>query len=385
MSKQLRVAFCGTRGLPANYGGFETAIDEISQRFVRDQMDCYVFCREHRVDQRMEAIHGRKLIYIKGSKSKRMDTFVSSIQTGLYLMKHKKSFDYILWFNNANVFGILLTLFTRIPMSINTDGLEWRRAKWSFPFKAFYFLSSFIISRTCKSLVSDSISIQQYYKKVFMKRTEFIPYGAPERISITDDEKRNVLEKYNLVEDKYFLQITRFEPDNLPLDILEAFQHSELYLRGYKHVLIGYQDDHEYSLKLMACNDEYGVMVLPANYDHKELSILRENAFGYVHGNSVGGTNPALLEAMQSCKRIFAIDGPFSSEVLGNEGVLFRTEFLSDILTKSLDMPDQSLRMQLRIRDRYQWDAVAHSYLNLIQQESANYMPREKPGHTIVM
>lgn len=370
----LRVAFCGTRGIPANYGGFETAVEEITKRFTEKGVICNVFCRSENKDVEKEQEHqGRKLIFIAGSKYRKLDTFVSSINTGLYLIKNKSSFDYIFWFNNANMPGILISLFCGIPMSINTDGLEWRRAKWSWPFKLYYFISSTIISLLCKNLISDSKAIQHYYKKIFKRGAHFIPYGSPTKIDFNDNEKKRVLDKYNIQENKYFLQITRFEPDNLPLEIIKSFKKSNLHEKGIKLVLIGYKDSTPYADQIMQHNNTDGVIVLKANYNSEELAILRSFALAYVHGNSVGGTNPALLEAMRYCKRIIAIKGPFSKEVLGENGLLFTKENLHELLIESLNMEDQSLDMNTRLDNQYQWPAVADSYLNLMKYQSTDY------------
>ncbi len=342
------------------------------------EIPCHVFCRDSLKINETDDYEGRKLIYVKGSKSRKLDTFISSIQTGIYLLKHRKEYEYIFWFNNANIFGIILSLFAGIPICVNTDGLEWRRAKWSLPFKLFYFTASFIISRVCKKLISDSISIQEYYKKVFFKKTEFIPYGAPQRLVVDNENKTAILNDFDVEENKYFLQITRFEPDNLPLDIAKSFQESELWKKGYKFILIGMKDQTPYTGEINKLTNTKGFQVFPANYDPMVLTVLRENAYCYLHGNSVGGTNPALLEAMQSCKRIMAIDSPFSKEVLGKQGCLFGLDNLADLFLESVNLPDQGQLMKDRIDSSYQWDSVADSYLNVINNKQAAYMGNNK-------
>ncbi|SFS38901.1 DUF1972 domain-containing protein [Paenibacillus sp. 453mf] len=384
-----RVAFCGTRGLPANYGGFETAVDEISKRMVSQGYECTIFCRG--VETRKQEYEGRILKFVKGSKNSKLDTFFSSLQTARYLYKNRRDFDYILWFNNANLPGILLSLMIGLPVAVNTDGLEWRRAKWSPPFKLYYFLSSLIISLFVKVLISDSRSIQEYYKSVFRKETEFIPYGVPEKVEFGfEDVPQKVLDKYNVVSNKYFLQITRFEPDNLPLEIITSFKASKLYEQGYKFVLVGYKHDSDYVSKILQMSGTNGIEVHPANYDPKELFILRKNAFCYLHGNSVGGTNPALLEAMQSCKRVLAIDGPFSREVLGNNGMLFKIDNLFEMFVQVLSMEEQSIEMSKRLKTSYDWDAVSDAYINLTEKRASNYFvhyndsPEKKVGIILV-
>lgn len=376
MDKNKTIAFCGTRGLPANYGGFETAVDEITQRFIDEGYECDVFCRASNNSEKVQTHEGRNLIYVKGSNSRKLDTFVSSIQTGLYILKNRKKYDYLFWFNNANFLGIFLTLFSGIPMSINTDGLEWRRDKWSAPFKAYYVISSFLISLFCKNLISDSISIQSYYRKKFLKKTIFIPYGSPTIEKVDKEKENSILKDIGLEKGKYYLQITRFEPDNLPLAILEGFCNSSLPDKGFKMVLIGYKDATPYALQIKEMDGKQGVVVCNAIYDKEILSTLRKYCFSYVHGNSVGGTNPALLEAMASCSRIMAIEGPFSREVLGNDlGIYFNRENLSEVFNKSLETPDQRNQMGKRVQLKYSWDEVALSYMNLAEGKEANYIP----------
>ena len=150
------IAFCGTRGLPADYGGFETAVDEISSRFVQNGFSVEVFCRLSHSGKILDEYEGRRLITVKGSARRSLETFVSSFQTGLYLIKHRKEYKHVFWFNNANFPGIFMTLLAGIPFTVNTDGLEWRRKKWSLPFRAYYFVTSWLISRFAPHLISDS-------------------------------------------------------------------------------------------------------------------------------------------------------------------------------------------------------------------------------------
>ncbi|MDQ0482432.1 DUF1972 domain-containing protein [Guptibacillus hwajinpoensis] len=370
------IAFCGTRGIPANYGGFETAVDEITKHFVNKGYDCQVFCRKSSSPNENDLIEHKKrrLAYVSGSKYRKLDTFISSIQTALHIIRNKNDYKYIFWFNNANFLGIVLTLlFTRIPVSINTDGLEWKREKWSLPFKLYYFISSFILTLLSSSLISDSLGIQKYYKNVFRKETIFIPYGAPNSNENEQNYESEILNEFDLVKGKYFLQVTRFEPDNLPLLVLENFSKSNLWKKGYKMVLVGYKEPTNYALKIKGMSGSSGIQVLDAIYDSTILSTLRKNCCSYVHGNSVGGTNPALLEAMSTCPRIMAIDLTFSREVLGNNGLLFNHNNMDSIFEKTISLPNQNISMKKRVDKNYRWDKVSESYINLVEGKAAGY------------
>lgn len=375
--KEETVAFCGTRGVPANYGGFETAVDEISHRFVKRGYDCVVFCRTSAGGETPESHEGRGLIYVTGSSVRALDTLVSALQTGWHLLRHRGRYGHVFWFNNANLPGILLTLLAGLPVSVNTDGMEWRRAKWSWPFKAYYFLSSFLVSRLCGSLISDSRAIQDYYGKVFSKKTQFVPYGVPKTPEITHGKRLEVLRAYGLRPGRYFLQITRFEPDNLVLDTALAFRAARLCEDGFGFLLVGYQRDTPYALRVEALSGRDGLRVANAVYDAGVLAALRENCFCYVHGNTVGGTNPALLEAMDGCPRVLAVDGPFSREVMGKDGLFFTPDGMVNAFRGVLASPDESSALQERVRSLYRWEAVAESYVRLMDGKPANYRPAE--------
>ena len=390
--RQQRVAFCGTRGLPANYGGFETAVDEISRRFVEAGIDCEVFCRKSSYTNELKAHRGRRLIYVDGSVHRRLETFVAALQTGWHLWRNKKKYSHVFWFNNANLPGILMTRVAGLPMSVNTDGLEWRRAKWSWPFKLYYYLASFLIARICPTLITDSRGIQEYYRRHFFCETSFIPYGAPPPRRISEGSEHRILERLGLESGKYFLQITRIEPDNLPLRVARGFRESELGRLGYQMVFVGYKDATSYAQRLVAYSGKANIQVREAIYDQEILAVLRKNCFCYVHGNGVGGTNPALLEAMASCPRIMAVDCEFSREVLGPEGVYFPVSNITGSFKSARALEDQSSMLRARVAELYQWDAVAGSYMHLAAGRSAEYVPdpvsvpsasrrRLKPAH----
>ncbi len=152
-----------------------------------------------------------------------------------------------------------------------------------------------------------------------------------------------------------------------------AFHESGLGQTGFKMVFIGYKDPTPYAQRLVAFDGRHGVRVMEANYDARVLQVLRGNCFCYVHGNSVGGTNPALLEAMATCPRLMAIDCEFSREVLGGTGMLFDPADISASFKQVLLSPEHAPAMQQRVRRYYQWDAVADAYMRLAENAPADY------------
>jgi glycosyltransferase involved in cell wall biosynthesis len=369
------IAFCGTRGVPAKYGGFETAVDEISRRLVEWGYDCEIFCRASSGEKALARHEGRYLTYVGGSSRRSLDTFVSALQTGWHLLRNRRRYRHVFWFNNANLPGILLTLLARIPTSVNVDGLEWRRAKWTWPYKAYYLVATFLISRLCDTLISDSKAIRSYYEKNLRKGSGLVPYGAPQAPRVPRQRHRAILERYGVAPKRYLLQITRLEPDNLPLEGARAFRAAGLAREGFALLIVGYQHENPYTRQLKDMSGADGILVAPAIYDPETLAVLRENCFCYVHGNSVGGTNPALLEAMSACPRVLAIEGPFSREVLGETGYYFSPDAMDVALSGIPTLPARSEAMRDRVRSRYRWDAVAESYARLALGRPAAYWP----------
>jgi glycosyltransferase involved in cell wall biosynthesis len=138
-------------------------------------------------------------------------------------------------------------------------------------------------------------------------------------------------------------------------------------------LLVGHQAGTHYAQRVKEMSGRDGIIVADALYDAEALAVLRENCFCYVHGNSVGGTNPALLEAMACCPRVLAIEGPFSREVLGDTGYFFTRDTLSASLRATLKSSDSPEAMQRRVRALYRWDEVADAYMRLAREKPAVY------------
>jgi len=340
--------------------------------------NCEVFCRRSSYAKELDEYEGRKLVYVNGSKSRMLDTFVSSFQTGWHLIRNRKRYLFVFWHNNANCPGVMMTLLARIPMAINTNGLEWRREKWSLPFKLYYYVSTWLIALFCDKLVSDSIEIRRFYKEHFNVKSHYIPYGVRPAAGIMDARAKEILDDLGLTEGKFFSQVTRIEPDNLPYEAAVGFVDSGLWRDGFKMVVVGYKEPHPYATKLKALDGNSGVIVMDACYDQDVLAALRTKCFAYVHGNHAGGTNPALLEAMLSCPRIMAIDVNYSREVLGETAHFFDPSKIAAAYHAILSYRDCSEELRTRLHKYYRWDEVAEAYMRLSENKDADYKPRQE-------
>jgi glycosyltransferase involved in cell wall biosynthesis len=267
-------------------------------------------------------------------------------------------------FNAANsLFVIPLRIFGK-KIAINTDGLEWKRSKWGLFGKIFYKSSEKIACIIANRIVTDSKGMRDYYLKKYRTESTEIAYGAP-IVFCTSPEK---LKRLGIEPRKYFLQITRFEPENYPLLTIKAFKKLNT---DKKLVIVGgnpYPNEYTKSME----NELNENMLLPGFiYDQDILRELWCNCFAYVHGNSVGGTNPALLQTMASGCFTIAVDVQFNHDVLSDCGIYYdkNEDSLAKKMRWALNNEDQlnayGRKAQQRIAENYRWNKVADKYEEL--------------------
>ena len=358
----LRIAMIGTRGVPANYGGFETCIEEVGQRLVKRGHHVTVYCRNSYYEKKRKKYLGMDLVYLPNLEKKTLDTISHTFLSVWHALL--KNYNVYMVFNAANSFFLFpLRLFGK-RIIINTDGVEWERSKWGFWGRTYYKLSEKMACLVANRLVSDSKRIKDYYREVHHTKSTEIAYGA----YVQDCNYPKRLKEIGLVSGEYFLQITRFEPENYPLLTLRAFKKLN---SKKKLVLVGGNPyPNRYTHKIEQEAD--GNVFLPGFiYDEKLLKELRCNCFAYVHGNSVGGTSPALLESMASGCFSIAFDIVFNRDVLFDCGVYYRgtEDSLAEKMQWAIDNKDKldvyRRKAQKRIGELYSWDKIADQYERL--------------------
>ncbi len=358
----MRIALIGTRGVPARYGGFETCAEELGRRFARDGHAVDVFCRAGYYRQKARCYRGMNLIYLPYLRLKSLDTLSHSLISLLYAsMKH---YDVLLVFNPGNGPFLILPKLAGQRTVLNVDGLEWERRKWNRLGKAYHRWAARTAARLADILVADSREIQRYYLQEFRRPTEYLSYGADPESS----REPGVLEKYGLTPRDYFLQITRFEPENNPWLSVQAFRQLQT---SKKLVLVGGVMYRSPYAERIATERSEGVRLPGFIYDPLVLRELRTNCLAYIHGNEVGGTNPALLQAMASGCLVLALDTAFNREVLGEGGLYFARDAqdLASRMKWVIDHPAELGPYQIKAREiiarKYQWEAAAQSYERL--------------------
>jgi glycosyltransferase involved in cell wall biosynthesis len=355
----MRIALVGTRGIPANYGGFETFAEELSARLAARGHQVTVYCRK-RFPQRH--YRGVRLQYLPTIRHKYFDTLAHAFLSTLHLLGHRS--DAALYCNGANAIFTALPRILGMPVALNVDGIERKRKKWNRLAKGWYLVSEWLATFCPTVVVTDALAIQDYYRRRYGKETVFIPYGA----EVGRVEGSEALAKLGLEPGRYFLYVSRMEPENHPLEVREAFERVSTSLRL---ALIGdapYARD--YIRRVRDTRD--GRIVIPGAIYGEGYRELGSHCFAYIHATEVGGTHPALIEAMGRGALVLYRNTPENAEVAGGAGIPFEPDDLAAKLRMVLEMGEEDRaalqqRAMDRVRERYSWEVVTDAYEKLLR------------------
>lgn len=354
-----RVAIVGSRGFPSTYGGYETMVRYLARDWVKRGLDVTVYCRERSGNQRsweQEGVHCR---WTPGLNT----TALSTLSFGFtsHLDASRQGFDAVLVLNIANGYFLPLLRRRSVAVALNTDGVEWERGKWGKLARHVFRRGAEASARHADVLVADSEAIGAIWRKAFEVDSVFVPYGAPVLEPSSADRVRGL----GLEPDSYILVVARLVPENNVELILDAAAN----LDGQQLVVVGSGDGGSSLERRLADLDHRSVHWLGHISDQHLLSDLWCHCGLYIHGHSVGGTNPALLQALGAGAPTLALDTPFNREVLDADDQLF--PFDADALSERIAgaMSDPSLRKvwsrsgQETIHSRYSWEDVSDRYL----------------------
>ena len=354
----MRFAILGTRGIPARYGGFETFAEELSTRLTERGHEVTVYCRERYAETRYRGV---ALKYLPSIRHKYLDTIVHTFLSTVHLLFARQ--DAVLYCNAANAVFTSIPRALGIPVVLNVDGLERHRKKWNWMAKAWYRVSEKLATILPNVVVSDARHIAEYYRRRYRCGSEMIPYGAETgRVETLDALSRLGLEPRG-----YFLYVSRMEPENNALLVRESFERTRTEL---KLALIGDAPYAAEYIRRVRDTDDQRV-VLPGAIYGQGYRELGSHCFAYIHATEVGGTHPALIEAMGRGALTLYLDVPENAEVAEGAGLPFTHNNLTEVLTAVLAMPEEErelwrARAVERVRTRYSWDAVTDAYENLL-------------------
>jgi glycosyltransferase involved in cell wall biosynthesis len=361
----MRIAILGIRGIPANYGGFETFAEHLAPRLVARGHDVTVYGRRGAVTWPETHYKGVRLVVLPTIHTKHLDTPVHTILASTHAALRR--YDVVLVCNAANALFSTVLRATGTPVVLNVDGIERLRKKWGILGRGWYRMSEFLATKVANALVSDAAQIQTYYRERWNAESIMIPYGA----DASAPEGSSALETYGLEPRCYVLAVARLEPENNIDLLLGAFSRVRTNMRL---VIVGdtpFASDYKDRLRASATRDPRVIMT---GFVYGEpCRQLQANSYCYVHAADVGGTSPALLESMALGGCVIVSDTPQNLEVMGAEGWSFEAgseDSLTERLQYVVGRPDEADAVRARARTRveavYSWDAVTDAYEQLL-------------------
>jgi glycosyltransferase involved in cell wall biosynthesis len=361
----MRIAILGTRGIPASYGGFETFAEHLSTRLVARGHEVTVYCRAHYVSPRQLEYHGVLLKVLPTVRHKYFDTVVHGFISALHAVSGR--FDAALICNAANAPFAPILRFTGTPVAINVDGLEHKRKKWGRLGRCYYKLAEYLSTILPNVMVTDAQVIQDYYLARHNAPSTMIAYGS----EVERRPDRLTVRKWRVEPNRYVLYVSRLEPENNAHLVIEAFKKVRT---AYRLLVVGdapYAEDYINDLRTRARGDKR--IIFTGFVFGQDYRALQQNAYCYVHATEVGGTHPALLEAMGYGNCVLTLATPENIEAVGDAGIPYTDEYdLTEKLQRVLR--DGSLvqayrnRAQLRVEKHYDWERVVDQYEDLFGQ-----------------
>jgi glycosyltransferase involved in cell wall biosynthesis len=359
----MRIAILGTRGIPANYSGFETSVQETARRFRDAGHMVRVYCRNGRTGNDHSMLDGIELVSLPFVSGKHLETPSHTLLSLLHLL-----------FNHADVVQVygagngwcvpFLRLFGR-RVAFLVDGVDWGRAKWGPFARGVLRWGARIGSKFANHTVADSLHVIKVMSHTLRGRQlEYVPYGAKILVAAGDEK----LSELGLSKDGYFLFVGRFVPEKNVHLLVRAFEKS---ITTRKLVLVGGNSyDPAYEAQLRRTHSSR--IVFPGFVFGRGYDELLKGCYAYIQPSALEGTSPALLAAMGAGACVLVSDIPENQETVGEAGFYFKSNSAED-LTRMIDLLDTSLSQVSRKREealdrvkkRYSWEIVADKLLLL--------------------
>lgn len=385
-NKMKNVFIIGSKGIPANYGGFETFVEKLTEKQVDKRIKYHVSCLAENNEEfehngarcfnvRVPNIGAAKAVYYDILALKKCINYIkeNNIENPIVYILACRIGPFIGYYKNQ-LKKLGADLF------VNPDGHEWKRAKWNAAIRQYWKLSEKLMVKHADLLICDSINIEKYIKEDYKKynpKTTFIAYGADIEKSILSDDDEALLEWYKekgIKAKGYYLVVGRFVPENNYETMITEFMKSNT---EKDFVLITNVEQNKFYDKLRektGFDKDSRIKFVGTVYDQELLKKIRENAYAYFHGHEVGGTNPSLLEALATTDLNILLDVGFNREVGADCALYFDKEECS--LAKLIDNELESkmiLNLGIKAKDRiakeYSWINIVDKYEKLILRQ----------------
>ena len=374
LETKMRLAILGTRGIPAQYGGFETFAEKLSIGLVKRGIDVTVYCED--TPDKLASYENVHLKYFKVPKLGPLSTIFFDAQC---LLDARRNYDVVYMLGYGAAIFCFIPRLWGTHVWINMDGIEWARSKWSWLAKLWLRTMESVAMWTAGRIIADAEGIRGFLmaRHKRMPPVNVIAYGAPVIESAPDV---SLLAEWALSPDSYYLVVCRMEPENHVLEILTGYNLSNT---TRPLIIVGnHTIGTEYVRSLGDVKNDR-IQFIGAIYDHEKLLALRYYSTAYLHGHSVGGTNPSLLEAMGCGNMIIAHDNPFNREVAAETGIYFKSETDIPAMIAEVETFDAEKRGVVfsrsvtRVKKFYSWDAIVDQYMKLIELQSLKIAPKQ--------
>jgi glycosyltransferase involved in cell wall biosynthesis len=362
----VKFAILGSRGFPSTYSGYETLVRHLAPALREAGHSVTVYSREPAGKGRVWEHEGIRCIATFGLQGKSLSTPTFGLTSSIDAVF--RNYDAVLVVNIANGFWLPFLRLSKTATAVNTDGIEWERGKWNRTAQSIFRQGAKLCARHASELICDSHGIGEIWSELFGRDSTFIPYGAPVLTDVGTDRLASV----GLIDRPFLLSVARLVPENsvdLTLDAIELLEDRDL-----TTVIVGSSvGPSQIADRLGRLADENKVVWLGHVSDQELLNQLWANCRVYVHGHSVGGTNPSLLQAMGAGAPTLALDTRFNAEVIDEPNQLYKKD--PKELSQRIDglLRDPELRAHLaerqrrRIAGHYSWDSVCSSYLSVLE------------------
>jgi rhamnosyltransferase len=366
-SAQTSIAILGSRGIPAQYGGFETIAEELSIGLVKRGYTVYVSCESRKLlSEPSKEYKGVKLLNLPIIKSIRSfsEPFCYDL---LSVLRSTPSVKIIYMLGFSSILTLLIPRIFGKTVIVNVDGIESKRRKYSGFLRTIISIFEKITPKIANYVLADSKAVALYYRKNYGVFPVYVPNGGG-KIREYKPYGPEVLKAFHLEKGGYYLVIARLEDDNNIKLIIEGFKNSSSKL---KLVIVGSLIGTQYVRELLGLRDRRIVFV-GGIYEPRLQRTLRTNCFAYIHGHEMGGTNPSLLEALSSDNKILALDVPFNKEVAEDAAVYFKKD-INDLSGKIMLMENtngECIQMSSRaiFERKYSGDKAIDEFAGLLHE-----------------
>ena len=376
------VFIIGSRGLPAQYGGFETFVDQLVSHQVSPDIQYHVACLSNDQAYYHFDYKGVDCFTIKAPKLGPARVIAYDMMAINYALKviKKQGIEQPIFYVLGNTIGAFVAPFARKihkiggRFYINPDGLEWKRAKWAKPIQAYLKYSEKIMTRHADLVISDNPGIESYIKEAYpWSKTTYIAYGtdlSPTSLSSQDNKVREFYHKWQTQEKNYYLILGRFVPENNYETAIREFMSSST---KRDLVIICNQEGNPYFEELRdrtGFDQDPRVKFVGTVYDQDLLKYIRKEAFAYIHGHEVGGTNPGLLEALAHTDLNLVLGVSFNQTVAKDTAQYWTKEIgdlahLIDQVDPLEDVSEWGQRAKANMKQNFTWEKIVGEYEEL--------------------